>query len=123
MLWYRCWLETRWRFVIGLAVLMCSVSGFVFLWPRVVELLGRRIRESVELQRAYRGYIWSQWFRQNLTSMGTLLAALLGTAACSRSAGEGCLCFRCPSHAIVWFGPEPERDWRNCSWFHCFPRF
>jgi hypothetical protein len=91
MLWYESWLETRWRFFAGLAVLMCSAAGIVLLWPRVVELfpvgytlqgsgkIGRQIRESVELQREYPGYVWSQWFRQNLTNIGTLFAALLGT--------------------------------------------
>jgi ABC-type transport system involved in multi-copper enzyme maturation permease subunit len=91
MLWHRSWVETRWRFLIGLVVLMCSAAGVVSQWPRVVELLplasnlqvngtiGRIIRESVDLQREYPGYIWSQWFRQNLTMFGTLLAALLGT--------------------------------------------
>ncbi len=91
MLWYRSWMETRWRFLIGLAVLMCSAAGIVSVWPRMVELMplasnlqvngtiGRKIRESVDLQREYPGYIWSQWFRQNLTNFGTLLAALLGT--------------------------------------------
>jgi len=101
MLWYRSWLETRWRFLIGLAILMCSAAAIVLLWPRVVELLplasnlqvngtiGRKIRESVDLQREYPGYIWSQWFRQNLTNIGTLLAALLGTGGLlsNRSAG------------------------------------
>lgn len=101
MLWYRSWVETRWRFLIGLAVLMCSAAGIVSLWPRVVELMplasnlqvngtiGRKIRESVDLQREYPGYVWSQWFRQNLTNFGTLLAALLGTGGLlsHRSAG------------------------------------
>jgi hypothetical protein len=87
-----------------LAVLMCSVSGFVFLWPPVVELLGRRIRESVELQRAYPGYIWSQWFRQNLTNMGTLLAALLGTGGLlsQRSGGLFMLSLPASCNRLVW---------------------
>jgi hypothetical protein len=91
MLWYKSWLETRWRFLIGLAVVMCSAAGIVLIWPRMLELvplassmevsgeLGRRLRESVELSREYRGYIWSQWFRQNGTNLGTLFAVLLGT--------------------------------------------
>jgi len=91
MLWYEWWRETRWRFFIGLVVLMCSAAGIVLLWPSVVELLpvasrlqgsgaiGRKIRESVELEREYPGYVWSQWFRQNLINIGTLFAALLGT--------------------------------------------
>jgi ABC-type transport system involved in multi-copper enzyme maturation permease subunit len=91
MLWYKSWLETRWRFLIGLALLVCSAFGIVAIWPKVVELLplaqninmsgeiGRQIREAMEVQREYRGYVWSQWFRQNLTQMGTLFAVLLGT--------------------------------------------
>ena len=29
MLWYKAWLETRWRFLIGLAVLVCSAVAAV----------------------------------------------------------------------------------------------
>lgn len=91
MLWYKTWLETRWRFLIGLAIMMCAAAGVVFTYHKVVELLalvpdvevggeiGRRIREAATLAREYRGYIWSQGFGQNLTQMGTLFAVLLGT--------------------------------------------
>ncbi|HYT65285.1 MAG TPA: hypothetical protein VEL51_02615 [Vicinamibacterales bacterium] len=91
MLWYKAWLETRWRFFIGLAVLICSAAGAVLTYPKVLSLLplvptvdvggelGRRVREAVELSREYRGYIWLQAFRQNLAQTGTLFAVLLGT--------------------------------------------
>lgn len=91
MLWYKSWLDTRWRFLIGLALLMCSAAAMVFTYPRVRELLplappievggelGRRIREAMELSREYRGYVWSQGFGQNLAQIGTLFAVLLGT--------------------------------------------
>jgi hypothetical protein len=91
MLWYKSWLETRWRFLIGLALLMCSAGAVVLMYPRVQELLqlvpavdvggeiGRRIREEVELSREYRGFVWTQGFRQNLSQLGTLFAVLLGT--------------------------------------------
>jgi hypothetical protein len=91
MLWYKSWLETRSRFLIGFAVLFCSAGGIVLTYPRVQELLplvptgevggelGRRIREAVELSREYRGFVWAQGFRQNLSQMGTLFAVLLGT--------------------------------------------
>src|SRR5438046_2728230 len=39
MLWYKSWLETRWRFAIGLAILILSASGTVLAYPRVVALL------------------------------------------------------------------------------------
>ncbi len=77
MLWYKTWLETRWRFLIGLGLLICSAAGAVFTYPEVQKLLahvptnvggmlGDRIREAAALSSSYRGYVWSQWFRQNL---------------------------------------------------------
>jgi len=91
MLWYKSWLETRWRFVSGLALLMLSAGGVVVAYPQVVKLIpavpsldlngevGRRIKEAAELQQSYRGYIWSQWFRQNMANIGTLFAVLLAS--------------------------------------------
>jgi len=91
MLWYKSWLDTRWRFLIGLALLMLAAGGIVLYYPEVVKLLplvpnidtsgplGRRIKEAAELQRDYRGYVWSQWFGQNVTQTGTLFAVLLGS--------------------------------------------
>jgi hypothetical protein len=92
MLWYKSWLETRWRFLIGLGMLLCSAAVTVLTYPEVIKLLpmvpanlsgplGERIREAAELARSYRGYIWSSWFRQNLSQWTTLFAILLGTAA------------------------------------------
>jgi hypothetical protein len=91
MLWRKAWLETRWRFLIGFGLLLCSAAATVFTFPQVQRLLphlstdipgelGRRIRESVVLAREYRGFVWTQWYRQNATQMATLFAALLGTA-------------------------------------------
>lgn len=91
MLWYKSWLETRWRFLIGLGLLFCSAAGAVLVYPQMVKLtaaipmnvpgrLGDRIREAAELSRSFRGYVWSNWFRQNLMQTGTLFAILLGIA-------------------------------------------
>jgi hypothetical protein len=90
MLWYKSWLETRWRFLIGLGLLICSAVATVSAYPHVLSLLplvaaqgggevGRRIREAAALAREYRGYVWLEWFRQNLSRLGTLFAVLLGT--------------------------------------------
>lgn len=91
MLWYKSWLETRWRFFIGLGLLLLSAGGVVYVYPQVMNLLpraneldttgplGQRIREGVELARDYRGYIWSQWMRQNLAQMSTFFAIILGS--------------------------------------------
>lgn len=103
MLWYKAWLETRWRFLIGFAVVMCSAAGAVFTWPKVLQLMplmptvdvggeiGRRIREAVELSREYRGFVWSQAFRQNLPEMATLFAVLLGTGGLLSQTSGGML--------------------------------
>ena len=104
MLWYKSWLETRSRFLIGLALLMLSAAGTVIAYPQVMKLLpqvstldvsgeiGRRIRESAELSREYRGYVWSQWFGQHLTQFWTLFAVMLGTGGLlSQASGGGTL--------------------------------
>jgi hypothetical protein len=104
MLWYKSWLETRWRFAIGLAILILSAVGTVLAYPRVVKLLplvpsvvdsgevGRRLMEIAALSRTYRGYVWAQWVRQNMTQMLALFGALLGTGGLlSQSAGGGAL--------------------------------
>jgi len=104
MLWYKSWLETRWRFLIGLAILMLSGVGVVLAYPRVVALLplvptvaaggelGRRIREAAELMRSYRGYVWSQWLRQGMSNMLSIFAVLLGTGGLlSQASGGGAL--------------------------------
>src|SRR5438876_4798458 len=104
MLWYRSWMETRWRFLIGLGLLMLSACATVMTYPQVLRLLplapelhvsgelGRRVNEAVQLAREYRGYVWSQWFRQNLTQMWAIFAVLLGTGGLlSQSSGGGAL--------------------------------
>jgi ABC-type transport system involved in multi-copper enzyme maturation permease subunit len=105
MLWYKAWLETRWRFLIGLALLMCSAVGTVLVYPRVMSLLplvrptnaggeiGRRIKEAMDLSRDYRGYIWSQAFGQNLTQMATFFAVLIGTGGLLSQPSEGAALF------------------------------
>ena len=39
MLWYKSWLETRWRFLIGLVLLVCSAMFIVLAYPRLIQLL------------------------------------------------------------------------------------
>src|SRR5262249_41307067 len=104
MLWYKAFLETRWRFTIGLLLLVFSAIGAVITYPRVMELVaaaptgdvsgevGRQIREGVELSRDYRGYVWWQWFRQNLPQIWVFFAVLLASGSVlSQSSGAGTL--------------------------------
>jgi ABC-2 type transport system permease protein len=101
MLWYKSWLETRWRFLIGFALLTVLAVGTVFQYPAVVKLmplassidtsgpLGRMIGEAVEVQRDYRGFVWWAWFRQNLAQIWTLCAVLLGAGGLLAKASGG----------------------------------
>jgi len=101
MLWYKAWCETRWRFLAGFVVLTFSACGTVLAYPRVMELLrtapqiqasgiiGREIREAIEAARDYRGYIWSQAFRQNLIQMWTLFAVMIGSGPVFGQASGG----------------------------------
>ena len=106
MLWYKAWMETRWRFLIGLALLMCSALAVIFAYPKVVRLMpmassintgggliGQQIREAIELSRNYRGYVWSQWFSQNLIQTWTLLATILGSGGLLAEASSGAALF------------------------------
>jgi hypothetical protein len=91
MLWYKAWLESRWRFITGLLLLTCSAAGIVLTRPELVKLitaapapdfggeLGRKVKEALELSRSYRGYVWSHWFGQNAAQLATLFAVILGT--------------------------------------------
>lgn len=100
MLWYKSWLETRWRFLIGIALMICSAAGSVLTWPQVQRLtpliasttnfhgpLGEKIREAAELARTFRGYVWSNWFNQNFIHSATLFAILLGVAGLVSESG------------------------------------
>jgi len=101
MLWHKTWLETRWRFWIGLGLLMLSACGAVMMYPQMGKLLellpkvdtsgpiGRQIQESVELARSYRGYLWTQWFQKNMPQQWTLFAVLLGTGGLFSQAWGG----------------------------------
>src|SRR5262249_45820481 len=101
MLWYKAWLETRWRFLIGLALLICSSAATVLVYPRVKELLplvspvgisseiGRQIKHAGELALDFRGYMWSQWFGKSLIQIWTLFAALLGAGGVASQASAG----------------------------------
>src|SRR6266849_6503420 len=101
MLWYKSWLETRSRFLIGLVLIIFSAVGVVMFYPRLLNLLpevnrvdvggvlGRRIKEGAELVHTYRGYVWSQWLRQPMSNMLTLFAVLLGAGGLLSQASRG----------------------------------
>jgi ABC-2 type transport system permease protein len=99
MLWYKAWLETRWRFVVGMLLLLCFGAVVVLTHPLVetmkVEVpnlpgsLGEQVREAFALMTTYDGYVWSQWFGKNLLQFWTLFAVLLGVGGLATEASRG----------------------------------
>jgi ABC-2 type transport system permease protein len=108
MLWYKSWLETRSRFIIGLVLLICSAVVVIVTYPFVVTrladaidpatipvsgALGDQIREGLTIVREYRGYVWWQWFRMNFRDTWTIFAVLLGTGGLLSQAAGGAALF------------------------------
>jgi ABC-type transport system involved in multi-copper enzyme maturation permease subunit len=110
MLWHKAWLETRWRFAIALLILTVLASGNVFDYLATQRLLpgvtasvavpaaeatgiAGAIRDAIEIQKDFRGFIWYQAFRQNLTQMGVFFAILLGCGGILSESAKGSALF------------------------------
>jgi hypothetical protein len=106
MTWQKAWRDTRWRFFTGLVLLLVLACGTIVdfravqqLAPRVSNIsfdlgttIGRTLQDALETQREYRGFVWWQWFRQNLQQLWTLFAILIGAGGLlARSSGDGAL--------------------------------
>jgi ABC-2 type transport system permease protein len=116
MLWHKSWLDTRWRFLIPLAILSINAWGLVIEYAPVANVftsihvettgtgvLGRAIREALDSERTYPGYIWYQWFRSNLLQMGTICAALLGSGnLVAGPSGSGLFTLSMPASRNRW---------------------
>ena len=108
MLWHKAWLETRWRFISALLILTVLSGGSVFsylttrqLMPELTSAapavessgLGAAIREAIELQKDFRGFIWYRTFRDNLSNMGVFFALLLGCGGLLSESSKGSALF------------------------------
>jgi ABC-type transport system involved in multi-copper enzyme maturation permease subunit len=110
MLWHKAWLETRWRFISALLILTVLASSNVYdylaaqrLLPRLnmtteapaVEAIGLAgaIREAIEVQKDFRGFIWFQAFRQTMSQMGVFFAILLGCGGLLSESSKGSALF------------------------------
>ena len=95
MLWHKAWLETRWRFISAMVILTILAGSSVFdylatqrLLPQLASTtaspaaessgLAAAIREAIEVQTDFRGFVWYRTFRDNLSNMGVFFAILLG---------------------------------------------
>lgn len=110
MLWHKAWLETRWRFISALLILTVLAGGNVYDYLATQRLLPRlnattaspvaqasgldaAIRDAIELQKDFRGFIWYQAFRQTMTQMGVFFAILLGCGGLMSETAKGSALF------------------------------
>ena len=107
MLWHKAWLETRWRFIIGLLILTLMSGAKVYEYVVTLRmmplaesvlsgdnsLIGAAIRDAMEVQREFRGFVWYNTFRDNLTTMGVLFAILLGCGGLLAESKKGSALF------------------------------
>ena len=107
MLWHKAWLETRGRFITGLLILTVLSGAKVYEYVVTLRMmplaesvlsentspLGAAIREAVEVQREFRGFVWYNTFRDNLALMVVLFAVLLGCGGLLADAKKGSALF------------------------------
>jgi ABC-type transport system involved in multi-copper enzyme maturation permease subunit len=103
MLWYKHWLETRWRFFIGLILLTVLSAIVVFTEPLTSAALqnfqdpggklGEILREQMEISKTYEGYVWMQWFGKNLLFGWILFAILIGVGGVVTESSRGSALF------------------------------
>jgi ABC-type transport system involved in multi-copper enzyme maturation permease subunit len=110
MLWQKAWLETRWRFISALVVLTLMSGSNVFEFLAAQRLLPQlladtkvpgpdatgiagAIRDAIEVQKDFRGFIWYRAFRDNLTQMGVFFAVLLGCGGLLHESSKGSALF------------------------------
>ena len=108
MLWHKAWLETRGRFLAGLALCAIVSLGSIYdfraterLLPVVRNIdpstldtsgpLGAAIKEGLEAQQTFRGFVWFQWYRENLTHLVVVFGALLGAGGLLAKSGGATL--------------------------------
>jgi ABC-2 type transport system permease protein len=102
MLWHKTWLDTRIRFFAGLGLMVISVVGIVMAHPQLMRLaqsytvppggggaLEARIEDALKLSSQFTGYVWTQWFRQTPTQLGTLFAVILGSGGLLSRGADG----------------------------------
>ena len=108
MLWRKAWLETRGRFLGGLALSLIVGFGVIYDFSATERLLplvrnidpatldtsgpiGGAIKESIAAQQTFRGFVWWQWYRQNLTYLVVIFGALLGAGGLLAKSGGATL--------------------------------
>jgi len=114
MLWHKTWLDTRRRFLIGFVILLVMAVGIVFNYSASVQaitLAGRDpdaftsnslLKEAIRIEQTYRGFVWHQWFGQNLMQTGTVFAAILGSGGLYSNYPGGLFTLSLPASRNQW---------------------
>lgn len=108
-LWNKIWLETRWRFVSGVVILTILAGSEVFEFVAARQLIPQlnssvvssnasgfiaaAIRDALEAQSTFRGFLWYRGFRDNLTNVGIFFAILLGCGGLVAETAKGSALF------------------------------
>jgi hypothetical protein len=90
MLLQHAFLETRWRFLIGLVLLAVSAAFVALGYPQINALrqgvttsadsaLGREIATAMECAKTYDCYVWSQWFQKQGAQLASFFAVIIAT--------------------------------------------
>ncbi len=98
MLWYKSWLETRFRFLVGV-ILICATCAFFVLgnpfilgtWQEYRQINPQQ-KELTWILRAtddYPYFIWHFVFRSLLQQLWVILAVLIGFGGLSRESAQG----------------------------------
>jgi len=110
MLWQKAWRETRGRFITAMIVLTVMAGSDVYEYLAAQRLLpslnltadtpgaeatglARMIRDAIEVQKDFRGFVWYNAFRDNLTQMGVFFAILLGCGGLPHESRKGSALF------------------------------
>jgi ABC-2 type transport system permease protein len=98
MLWYKAWLETRFRFLLG-AALICATCAFFVLgnpfilgtWEEYRQLnpQQKELFWIIQATNDYPYFIWHFVFRSLLQQLWVLLAVLIGFGGLSRENAQG----------------------------------
>lgn len=105
----KAWIDTRWRFLIGVVLLTLLAAGKIFEFVATDRLMPKlnagvlsanasgpvanAIREALDLQKDFRGFIWYRGFRDNLTGLGIVFAVLLGCGGLLSETSKGSALF------------------------------
>ena len=98
MLWYKAWLETRFRFFLGALLIAATCAFFVMgnpfilgTWQEYRELnpQQKELPWIIEATSDYAYFIWHFVFRTLLQQLWVLLAVLIGFGGLSRERAQG----------------------------------